>query len=283
MIDDFQTCPGCRGTGTVAGCSYTWCNMCDKTGKVAVKRPISKVEEFKSEWNSKYGFPPTDSDIFNAGMLRERNAVPTKPVASTLTDAELTALIRRVEDKLGIVWFVPDDSERYAWRTTNTNERLKYVRALLDAAPTQGADARRAYVRLTNSVGFDSEGNSRYLADSEIMEAFDRFFGQGADARPVAGLSAEAKWNIASRVQAQCERLGSCVTFRSAASQAINDTLEAINATRDAAPILGYRIDGADYTDDPLFTEEKAIADDYASKGFVITKLIAASAPKAVR
>lgn len=59
-----------------------------------MKRPISKVEEFKSEWTSKYGFPPTDSDIFNAGMLRERNAAPASPVASVLnpSDADLRDL-----------------------------------------------------------------------------------------------------------------------------------------------------------------------------------------------
>jgi hypothetical protein len=61
-------------------------------------------------------------------------AKPASPAASVLTDAELTALIRKVEDKLGIVWFVPDDSETYAWRTINTNERLKYARALLAAS-----------------------------------------------------------------------------------------------------------------------------------------------------
>ncbi|MFL9943669.1 Lar family restriction alleviation protein [Paraburkholderia graminis] len=63
-----------------------------------------------------------------------------------LSDADMLALIRKVEHKLGIVWFVPDDSGRCLWRTTDTEERNKFVRTLLSmhSAPTNAiGDAAR--------------------------------------------------------------------------------------------------------------------------------------------
>lgn len=71
---------------------------------------------------------------------------------------------------------------------------------------------------------------------------------QGADARPVAIYQVEqapGRWTNVSRETFDAWAFGKQIVY----------------ATRDAAPILGYRIDGADYTNDPLFTEEKDIAD----------------------
>lgn len=48
-------------------------------------------------------------------------------------------------------------------------------------------------------------------------------------------LTAAQKWEIAERVHAQCERLKPHATFRSAASQAINDTLDALTAAQSAS------------------------------------------------
>lgn len=54
----------------------------------------------------------------------ERHA-PTEPTLDQ---------IRKIEDEFGIVWFVPDDSETFAWRTTNTDEHRKFARAVWKAA-----------------------------------------------------------------------------------------------------------------------------------------------------
>jgi hypothetical protein len=54
----------------------------------------------------------------------ERHA-PTEPTLDQ---------IRKIEDDFGIVWFVPDDSETFAWRTTNTDEHRKFARAVWKAA-----------------------------------------------------------------------------------------------------------------------------------------------------
>ncbi|MFX1675167.1 hypothetical protein PWR63_23455 [Paraburkholderia sp. A2WS-5] len=62
-------------------------------------------------------------------------AAPSEP--AKISDAQLNEAIRAAEKKLDIVWFVPDDSETFAWRTTNTDERSKFARALVDAL--QGA------------------------------------------------------------------------------------------------------------------------------------------------
>ncbi|WP_321905194.1 Lar family restriction alleviation protein [Paraburkholderia tropica] len=62
-------------------------------------------------------------------------AAPSTP--TKISDVQLNEAIQAAERKLGIVWFVPDDSDTFAWRTTNTNERSKFARSLVDAL--QGA------------------------------------------------------------------------------------------------------------------------------------------------
>jgi hypothetical protein len=81
-------------------------------------------------------FPRWDAEL-------RKSFASTAPAGAgkELTDVELRALIRKVEDKLGIVWFVPDDSETFAWRTTNTNEQDKFVRALLAARTADTPEA----------------------------------------------------------------------------------------------------------------------------------------------
>lgn len=67
-----MTCPNCNGIGTTAGATYTWCSMCNKTGKASVTRPEQRVDVFKRNWLARYGFAPTETDIYNAGILAER-------------------------------------------------------------------------------------------------------------------------------------------------------------------------------------------------------------------
>ncbi|MFM0226116.1 hypothetical protein [Paraburkholderia dipogonis] len=55
-----------------------------------------------------------------------------------LTDSQLDDLVRAVERKLGIYWYVPDDSETFTQRPINTDEQRKFVRALLTAAKLAG-------------------------------------------------------------------------------------------------------------------------------------------------
>jgi hypothetical protein len=56
-----------------------------------------------------------------------------------------------------------------------------------------------------------------------------------ADPPAQTALADAQKWEIAERVHAQCERLKPHATFRSAASQAINDTLDALTAAQSAS------------------------------------------------
>lgn len=65
-----MTCPNCNGIGTTAGATYTNCSMCNKTGKVSIKRPEQRAEVFKRNWFARYGVAPTESDFYNAGMLK---------------------------------------------------------------------------------------------------------------------------------------------------------------------------------------------------------------------
>src|SRR5690349_284618 len=48
-----------------------------------------------------------------------------------LPDELLDERIKEAEKATGIYWFVPDDSERYLWRTINTDQQRKFARALL--------------------------------------------------------------------------------------------------------------------------------------------------------
>jgi hypothetical protein len=87
-------------------------------------------------WRAPDAHGVTGTEAQAVDLLQDLLGVEVEIEAQTeraLTDAELTALIRKVEDKLGIVWFVPDDSETYAWRTTNTDERDKFARAFAQA------------------------------------------------------------------------------------------------------------------------------------------------------
>lgn len=55
-----------------------------------------------------------------------------------LSDELLNERIKAAEQATGIYWFVPDDSERYLWRTINTDQQRKFARALLAAQPPGG-------------------------------------------------------------------------------------------------------------------------------------------------
>ncbi|NML34885.1 hypothetical protein [Paraburkholderia antibiotica] len=63
----------------------------------------------------------------------------------------------------------------------------------------------------------------------------------------VMTLTAAQKWEIAERVHTQCERLKPHATFRSAASQAINDTLEALSAAPSTGEAASQAASGGDH------------------------------------
>ncbi|KLU20354.1 hypothetical protein EOS_41565 [Caballeronia mineralivorans PML1(12)] len=222
-----------------------------------------------------------------------RAAAPTTGSAPEEFDAQAAAMeaTRRATQS----WL-----EKHAPAQAYSYERCGVVPTPIDAklAPTQGEDARPAYKPHTHwtyctprdndgprfMIVFDDADRPPIIltdgSEEKARELFARLENNwnchlyelakrepvGADARPVGKIIADDPvhgWHMEPLVP--WEEIGA-------------DTL--LYATHDAAPILGYRIDDSDYTDDPLFTEEKAIADDYARKGFVITTLIDAGAPR---
>ena len=103
----------------------------------------SHVKDWPAPYDHLRSDAVTESLVTDA---RDQIATATQPAQVALSDADMLALIRKVEDKLGIVWFVPDDSGRCLWRTTDTEERNKFVRTLLSmhSAPTNAiGDAAR--------------------------------------------------------------------------------------------------------------------------------------------
>jgi len=102
----------------------------EKREPVAVIGPVFQLLYCRENWSEglKVGMNLYATPLQSEGLRKD-----AEPGNQALTDAELTALVRKVEDKLGIVWFVPDDSDTYLWRTTNTNERDGFARALEQA------------------------------------------------------------------------------------------------------------------------------------------------------
>jgi hypothetical protein len=102
----------------------------EKQEPVAVIGSVFQLLYCRENWSEglKVGMNLYATPLQSEGLRKDAG-----PGKQALTDAELTALVRKVEDKLGIVWFVPDDSDTYLWRTTNTNERDRFARALEQA------------------------------------------------------------------------------------------------------------------------------------------------------
>ena len=90
-----------------------------------------------------------------------------------VSDAQLTAIIQAVEKKLGIYWYVPDDSETFAWRTTNTNEQRKFARALIDAAAPQAAQLTDGQIALAKNIAMHADEAS-ILAGNEACQRIMR-------------------------------------------------------------------------------------------------------------
>lgn len=109
-------------------CWQVACKIQDELTQTDVENAITEIEDRPAAPAAK----KRDESWLDA--VHGKPAPSTAAQGATLTDSDLRALIRKAEDRLGIVWFVPDDSETFAWRTTNTDERDKFVRALFAAA-----------------------------------------------------------------------------------------------------------------------------------------------------
>lgn len=70
-----------------------------------------------------YAAPPAAHLTTNAPESNDRQI--------GLTDSGIDEAVRAVERKIGIYWYVPDDSETFAQRPINTDEQRRFIRALL--------------------------------------------------------------------------------------------------------------------------------------------------------
>lgn len=116
----------------------------------------------------------------------------------------------------GIIYMALDEPREIGADTTDVytvGTRAKNVLAFVTFANAAAVD---------QTIGILQELKAQYFATAPA--AIDN--GGGRDAR---NLTAKQKWDIAERVHAQCEALKPNATFRSAASQAINDTIAALS------------------------------------------------------
>ncbi|CAN7416937.1 hypothetical protein [Paraburkholderia hospita] len=81
----------------------------------------------------------TDRDRKNFAKFEGMFAVPPAASGQKLTDEQIDERIKAAEKATGIYWFVPDDSDRYLWRTINTDQQRKFARALLRASDSATA------------------------------------------------------------------------------------------------------------------------------------------------
>lgn len=87
---------------------------------------------------------------------------------TTMTDAKLDEHITAVQNSLGIYWFIPDDSERYLWRTINTDQQRRFAHALVTRVLAQhiGSDAARDVLgerrRQIDVKGFSADRDDMY-------------------------------------------------------------------------------------------------------------------------
>lgn len=135
-----DACVSLEGHYTHAGTGYAWAAWRERASiasRPAVSEPVAckLCNSMGSETPCAY---PTEINRQQAKRITELlDQIAASQPAQTeraLTDEQLTELVRGIERKLGIYWFVPDDSERYLWRTINTDQQRKFARALLAAA-----------------------------------------------------------------------------------------------------------------------------------------------------
>jgi hypothetical protein len=132
----------------------------------------------------------------------------------------------------------------YTAREKSKRDFLDIARAAL--ATTKATDAVRFFWQQHTLSDTSAMSMAELHNDTECVIRGHRASPMtDAIATTEGALTAAQKWEIAERVHAQCERLKPHATFRSAASQAINDTLEALCAAPSPKPAVDALTEGA--------------------------------------